>query len=196
MSDSADITRLLNELNQGESGAADKLFPLLYDELHKLAGRYFGRERRDHTLQTTALVHEAYLRLAGQREVEWQSRTHFLAIAALIMRRVLVSYARDHGRVKRHATVKVELDDAMATCEQRSVEMLEIDEALDRLATLDARQARLVELRFFGGLSVEESAEVLQISPATVKRQWNSARAWLAKEIGKGSRAQAGGADA
>lgn len=188
MAEPGDVTRLLGELSHGNQAAMDQLLPLVYDELHTIAARYFGRERRDHTLQPTALVNEAYLRLVDQQQAHWQNRLHFLGVAAIMMRRILVDHARSRQAVKRgQESHKVPLDDAMLVSEQRSVEMIAIDEALDRLAAMDPQQARLVELRFFGGLSVEETAEILRVSPATVKRHWNSARAWLHNEIAKGN---------
>jgi len=188
MGEPGDVTRLLGALSHGNQAAMDQLLPLVYDELHTIAARYFGRERRDHTLQPTALVNEAYLRLVDQQQAHWQNRLHFLGVAAIMMRRILVDHARSRHAVKRgQESHKVPLDDAMLVSEQRSVEMIAIDEALERLAAMDPQQARLVELRFFGGLSVEETAEILRISPATVKRHWNSARAWLHNEITKGN---------
>lgn len=187
MASPGEVTLLLHELSRGNKSALDKLLPLIYAELHAIASRYLHRQRRDHTLQTTALINEAYLRLVGQQRVDWQNRLHFLGVAAIMMRRVLINHARDHHALKRGPLQRIPLDDAMTVCEQRSVEMLAIDEALSRLAMMDAQQARLVELRFFGGLSIEEIAGVLHISPASVKRQWNSARAWLYAEITKGT---------
>jgi RNA polymerase sigma-70 factor (ECF subfamily) len=187
MDEPGQITALLSEAGRGNQAAMDELLPLIYDELHSIAARYFRRERRDHTLQPTALVNEAYLRLVGQQGVTWHSRLHFLGIAAMLMRRILVDHARAHEAVKRgDQRVRTPLDDAMLICEQRSAEMLAIDRALTNLVALDPQQARLVELRFFGGLSVDEIAESLQISSATVKRRWSSARAWLFVEITKG----------
>lgn len=187
MPEAGQITALLSESGRGNQAAMDQLLPLVYGELHSIAARYFRRERRDHTLQPTALVNEAYVRLLGQHEVNWQSRLHFLGVAAILMRRILVDHARSHGRIKRgDERVKAPLDDAMLVCEQRSAEMIAIDAALDRLNALDPQQARIVELRFFGGLSVEEIADSLKISTPTVKRRWSSARAWLHTEITKG----------
>lgn len=194
MQGSDQVTRLLGEIRAGNEGAFNELLPLVYAELHRIAENYFRRERRDHTLQPTALVHEAYLRLAGQQP-DWQSRLQFLAIAATTMRRVLVDHARAHAAVKRgHERDRVPLEELLIITDDRADQMLAIDRALTRLAALEPRQARLVELRFFGGLSVEETAEVLRISTATVKRQWNSARAWLQKEVAShDSRAMASG---
>jgi RNA polymerase sigma factor (TIGR02999 family) len=182
-----EVTRLLDEIGHGKAEAMDKLLPLVYDELRRLASVYFRRERSDHTLQPTALVHEAYLKLVDQRIVRWESRGHFLGVAATLMRRILMDYARGHDAVKRGGLQqRVLLDDGMALTEQRAVEMIALDGALTQLALIDPEQAKIVELRFFGGLSVEETAEVLQLSTATVKRYWNSAKAWLYREIEKG----------
>jgi RNA polymerase sigma factor (TIGR02999 family) len=174
----------------------NQLLPLVYDELHRLARSYFRRERGEHTLQPTALVHEAYIRLVDQR-APMESRGHFLAVAATQMRRILLDYARKHHAARRGgAGQKVLLEDTMAICAQRPVDMIALDAALTKLAALDGSQAQLVELRFFGGLSVEETAEVLGVSPATVKRSWSSARAFLHREITGGSvDARAMGAD-
>lgn len=183
MEGSTEVTRLLGEIRAGNEAALHELLPLVYAELHQIAENYFRRERRDHTLQPTALVHEAYLRLAGQQH-DWQTHMQFLAVAAIAMRRVLVDHARAHAAVKRgREAVRVPFDEQLILRDDRVEETLLIDRALSRLAMLDPTQARLVELRFFGGLSVEETAQVLGISTATVKRQWRSARAWLHKEV-------------
>ncbi len=183
-----EVTRLLGEVRQGHQEAMEQLLPLVYDELRRLAGGYFRRERSDHTLQPTALVHEAYLKLVDQRSVQWENRGHFLGVAATLMRRILLDYARVHRAEKRGGGgQKVMLDEGMAISNMRAVEMISLDQALTKLAALDADQGRIVELRFFGGLSVEETAEVMKISPATVKRYWASAKAWLYREIEKGS---------
>jgi RNA polymerase sigma factor (TIGR02999 family) len=180
------VTRLLGQLRNGNEDAVAQLVPLLYGELRRMAGAYLRIERRNHTLQPTALVHEAYLRLVGQRDVQWQNRQHFFGIAAQVMRRILVDHARGHEAVKRGGAVpKVSLEEAILSSRERSPELLALDEALTRLATLDPQQARIIELRFFGGLTVEETAEVLSISPATVKRDWNMAKAWLTREVRK-----------
>jgi len=196
MSDTGEVTRLLGEIGRGEKEAVNQLLPLVYDELHRLARSYFRRERGEHTLQPTALVHEAYIRLVDQRAA-MESRGHFMAVAATQMRRILLDYARKHHAARRGgAGQKVLLEDSMAIAAQRSVDMIALDTALEKLAALDAGQARLVELRFFGGLSVEETAEVLRVSPATVKRSWSSARAFLHREISGGALdARAMGAD-
>lgn len=181
---SAEVTALLGELAKGNADAGPKLIPLVYDELRRMADRYMRRERSDHTLQTTALVHEAYLKLVDQHSVTWQNRAHFFGVAAQVMRRVLVDHARGHIREKRGGgVVPVSLDEAMVISPERSEEFLELDGALDRLAALDSRQAKIVELRFFGGLTVEETAEILGISPKTVKRDWAVAKAWLHGEL-------------
>ena len=175
-----DVTRLLDDLSAGNQHAFDELLPLIHSELRRRAASYLRRERQNHTLQPTALVNEAFMKLVGQRNVRWQNRAHFFAVASQAMRRILVDHARTHRRVKRGgSSPQVTLDEAMIAEESRSIDLLALDEALDRLAALDERQARVVELRFFGGLSVEESAEVLNISPATIKREWSMAKAWL-----------------
>ncbi len=176
-----DVTILLGQLADGIDGAAaSKLIPLVYNELRRLAGGYMRRERTDHTLQPTALVHEAYLKLVEQRNVNWQGRAHFFAIAAQVMRRILIDHARGHLREKRGAGERpVPLDEALVFAPEQSLELVKLDESLERLAKLDARQSKIVELRFFGGLTVEQTAEVLGISPKTVKRDWSVAKAWL-----------------
>lgn len=186
-----DITLLLAELRAGNSSAESRLLSLVYDELRRLARRYMRGERPDHTLQPTALVHEAYLRLAGQRGVDWQDRAHFFGVAAQLMRRILVDHARARNAEKRGGhEPRIALDDALAFTEEKCAELLALDEALSRLAQRDPRQARVVELRFFGGLSEDEAAEVLGISTRTLKRDWSVARAWLFKEINKGASGQ------
>ena len=182
-----DITRLLREWRGGDGGALERLIPLVHDELHELAGRHLSRERRDHTLQATALVNEAFMKLAGQPGVEWQNRAHFFAIAATIMRRILVDHARGKRRQKRGGgAATVELDDGVIESQRREVDVFDayaLDRALTRLERLDARQARVVELRYFGGMTVEETAEVVGSSVATVYREWAVARAWLYREL-------------
>lgn len=196
MGDTGEVTRLLGELGRGQKDAMNQLLPLVYDELHRLARSYFRRERGEHTLQPTALVHEAYIRLVDQR-APMESRGHFLAVAATQMRRILLDYARRHRAARRGgAGQKVILEDTMAICEQQPLDVIALDAALEKLSTLDPEQARLVELRFFGGLSVEQTADVMGTSPATVKRSWSSARAYLHREITGGSLdARAVGAD-
>jgi RNA polymerase sigma-70 factor, ECF subfamily len=177
---SQDLTLLLIELTKGNKEAESKLIPLVYDELYRLARRHMRRERTDHTLQATALVNEAYLKLVEQRSVHWQSRAHFFAIAAQTMRRILIDHARGHVREKRGGGQKMlALDEALVFSPEQSVEFLRLDQSLHRLAERDPRQSKIVELRFFAGLTVEEAAEVLQVSPKTVKRDWSIAKAWL-----------------
>jgi len=179
-----DVTALLGELTKGNPEAGPKLIPLVYGELRRMAAGYMRRERTGHTLQATALVHEAYLKLLGQHSVDWQNRAHFFAIAAQVMRRVLIDHARSHVRDKRGGGREaVPLDEALVFSPERSMDFLALDSALERLAEVDSRQARIVELRFFGGLTVEETAEVLSISPKTVKRDWSVAKAWLHGEL-------------
>ncbi|MFZ0201524.1 MAG: sigma-70 family RNA polymerase sigma factor [Candidatus Sulfotelmatobacter sp.] len=179
-----DVAALLGELDVGNDKAVAELVVLLYSELRSLASRYLQRERSNHTLQTTALVHEAYLRLADQREVHWKNREQFLGIAAQLMRRILVDYSRGHGAKKRGSGFeKVFLEEAAGVSTGKAEEVVALDEALSRLAEFDPQQAQLVELRFFGGLSVEEAAGVLGVSRTTVKRNWNLAKAWLAREL-------------
>ena len=183
MSESQEVTLLLSALTNGEDGAASKLIPVVYDELRRLAGSYMRKERVDHTLQATALVHEAFLKLVEQRSVNWQSRAHFFGVSAQLMRRILIDHARGHTRQKRGGEQKkVSLDEAFVFSEQAD-ELLAVDESLNLLAKIDPRQARVVELRFFGGLSVEEAAEVLGISPKTIKRDWSIAKAWLYADL-------------
>jgi RNA polymerase sigma-70 factor, ECF subfamily len=162
--------------------------PLVYDELRRLADHYLRQERPDHTLQPTALVHEAYLRLIDQSRVEWQSRAHFLGVAAQLMRRILVDHARRHHALKRGGfRQKLSLDEAVDYSQTRDLDLVVLDDALNALAQFDERQSRMVELRFFGGLTIEETAEALAVSPATVKVDWNMAKAWLRREISRGN---------
>ena len=177
-------TELLRAWSQGDGSALDRLVPLVYEELHRLARRYMRQERPDHTLQTTSLVNEAYLRLIDVNRVEWRNREHFLALAAQMMRRILVEFARNRQRQKRGAgAVHVNLDDVQELPELKEHDLVALSDALNGLATFDARMSQVVELRFFGGLTVEETAEVVGISPATVKREWTMAKAWLAREV-------------
>lgn len=179
-SESTQLTQLLIQASKGNQNAVDALLPHVYRELKKLAGGYMRREREGHTLNATGLVHEAYMKLVDQNQVEWRNRAHFFGIAASIMRRLLVDHARSRHRDKRGGGVeKVELNEAIAAPMDRGFELIAVDGALDRLTQMDPVQGRVVELRFFGGLSVEECAEVMQISPATVKRHWSVAKAWL-----------------
>ena len=178
-----DVTILLTKVTKGNEDAVAQLIPLVYDEMRRLAGRYMRRERTNHTLQATALVHEAYLRLVQQRS-DWRSRAHFFGVAAQVMRRILIDHARGHLRIKHGGQREaIPLEEGMVFPESKSEELLAVDEALDRLAKLDPRQSKIVEMRFFGGLTVEETAEALGISPITVKRDWNLARAWLYGEL-------------
>jgi len=187
-----DVATLLSEIDVGNDKAAAELVVLLYSELHGLASRYLRRERSDHTLQTTALVNEAYLRLAGQREVRWKNREQFLGVAAQLMRRILVDYGRGRGAQKRgKGFEKVFLDEAAGISKGKAADVIALDEALTRLAEFDPQQAHLVELRFFGGLDIEESAAVLGVSRTTLKRNWNVAKAWLARELRKGDQKDA-----
>ncbi len=180
----SDATQILAELNAGRADAAERLLPLVYDEFRAMAARYLRHERGNHTLQPTALVHEAYMKMVDQSRIDWQGRTHFFAVAAQAMRRVLIDHARHHRRQKRGGgRHKIALDEAVALSPQREEEVLALDEALQRLAEIDARQAKVVELRFFGGLTVEEVAKVLGVSKRTVEGDWTMARAWLKREL-------------
>lgn len=178
-----DVTRLLQEWGQGDAIARDRLMTAVYDELRRLAGRYFRAERSDHTLQPTALVNEAYVRLARMKNARWQNRTHFFAAASQIMRHILINYAVARKAAKRGAGCKVTLTDALGESGRRDWDVIAIDHALKKLAAVDQRRARIIELRFFGGLTNEDIAEVLQVSLATVKRDWRLAKAWLQYEL-------------
>jgi RNA polymerase sigma-70 factor, ECF subfamily len=179
------ITAMLREWGGGDRDALEKLMPLVYNELHKQAARYLRRERPNHTLQPTALIHEAYVKLVGQREPNWESRTHFFAIAAQAMRRILIDHARAKHQEKRGGdNITLALDDAaLVITDEQNVDLLALDEALDRLSEIDEHQVRIVELRFFSGLSLEETAEALGISRATVAREWSIAKTWLRREL-------------
>jgi RNA polymerase sigma-70 factor, ECF subfamily len=180
----SEVTVLLRQWAAGHADALDRLVPLIHAELRRLAASYMRRERPDHTLQPTALVNEAFLKLVDQRNVEWQNRAHFFGIAAQAMRRILVDHARTRTAGKRGAgEARLPLDEALAASVMPDEELLALDAALERLAIVDPRQSRVVELRFFGGLTMEEAAEVLQISPATVGREWTLAKAWLYSEL-------------
>lgn len=185
MNQSHEITKLLREWSDGNGNAFDELMPIVYDELHRQAARYLRNERHRHTLQTTALIHDAYVRLVGQTGIQWQSRTQFFAFAAKVMRHILVDRARARHRDKRGGDpVRVPLEEArMIRVEEQDVDLIALDAALDRLAKIDEQQVRLVELRYFSGLSLEETAEALKISRATAARDWNVARAWLHREL-------------
>jgi RNA polymerase sigma factor (TIGR02999 family) len=179
------VTQLLNDWSGGDQSARDKLMPLVYDELHRLAHRYMKRESPGHTLQTSALVNEAFVKLVDQRNVHWQNRAHFFGIAAQMMRRILVDYARSRSTAKRGGgAAQISLDESLIVSNERNAEIVNVHEALERLAEFDARKSQIVELRFFGGLSIEETAEVLGVSPGTVMRDWTLAKAWLHRELG------------
>jgi len=181
---SASITELLIDWSNGDLSAQEDLFPLVEKELHRLAHHYARRLNRGNTLQTTAVINETYLKLVDQNRVQWQNRAHFFAIAATMMRRILLNYLRNKNRLKRGGeAVQVSLSEAMIVSDKKSNEILALEEALCRLAEIDERKSRVVELRFYGGLSVEETAEVLKVSCVTVMRDWNMAKAWLAREI-------------
>ena len=182
----SEVTQLLQQWSDGRQEALDRLLPAIYAELRRLASSYLRRERRDHTLQPTALVHEAFLKLVDQRAVRWQNRAHFFGIAAQAMRRILVDHARAHAADKRGAGGhRVSLDDAQLAGGMPDIDVLALDEVLTRLATLDPEMSRVVELKFFGGLTMEETAEVMQTSPATVGREWRMAKAWLYAELSR-----------
>ena len=182
------VTRLLLDWSDGDERARDEMLPLVYDELRRLAAMYLLRERRDHTLQPTALVHEAYLRLVDQRQVNWKNRAQFVGLAAVMMRRILVNHARDRAAAKRGGDMqKVPLSDADEPGTPQDVDVIVLHEALDQLGAIDPRKSRIVELKFFGGLTTNEIAEVLQLSPATIERDWSFARAWLYDAIGGGA---------
>jgi len=183
-----EITQLLAEWSDGDQSALDELYPLVYDELHKLARRYMSRERKDHTLQTTALINEAYVRLVDQRNVHWTNRSHFFAISAQIMRRILIDHARRHAYAKRGGGARqVSLEEAATVTSNPGSELIRLDEALNSLAERDPRRSRVVELRYFGGLNNEEIAGVLHVSENTVTRDWNMARAWLYQQLTEGA---------
>ena len=180
----AEVTELLRRWSSGDVAARESLVPLVYDELRRLARYYLASQRSDHTLQSTAIVHEAYLRLAGRDNVHWENRRHFFAVAAQLMRRILVDHARKRNAAKRGgAQLTLLVDEAVEPSSQRELDLVALDDALKALAELDERQSRIVELRFFGGLSIEDTSRLLEISPATVKREWSTARAWLYEEI-------------
>ena len=185
MQSSDGITKLLIDWSQGDQAALEKLMPLVYDELRRLASNYLRRERAGHTLQPTALVNEAYLKLVDQRHARWQNRAHFFGISAQLMRRILVDHARQHQAAKRGGSQqqRLSITSAERVVKQPEIDLLALNEALDELALIDPQQAQIVELKFFGGLSIEETAEVLGISHATVERDWQVARAWLRRQL-------------
>jgi len=178
------VTQLLISWRNGDTAALDQLMPIVYEELRRLAKRYMGRERRDHTLETSALVNEAYLRLADQSTANWQNRAHFFAVAAQVMRNILIDHARSHHYEKRGGGAqKVSLDDALILTEERAAELVALDDALTSLAAVDPRKSKIIELRFFGGMNIDETAEVVGLSPTTVQREWRAAKAWLHRFI-------------
>ena len=178
------ITELLRDWRNGDKAAREKLLPIVYDELKRLAASFFRRERLNHTLQPTALVHEAYIHLVDQSHVGWENRAHFFGAAAQLMRRILIDHARSRNAAKRGGgAIRVTLADDVAISEQRELDLIALDAALEELTALDEKQSKIVEMRFFAGLSIEETAEVLDISPATVKREWNTAKAWLYRRM-------------
>lgn len=179
-----EVTQLLLDWSNGNQAALDRLTPLVYDELHRLAHQHMSRERGSHTLQTSALVNEVYLRIVDQRNVHWQNRSHFFSIASRLMRRILVDHARAHHYAKRGGgAARLSLDEAALVAEERGQELIALDEALTSLAAIDQRKCQVVEMRFFGGMSVEEAAEALGVSKITVKRDWSTAKAWLQREM-------------
>jgi RNA polymerase sigma factor (TIGR02999 family) len=180
------VTQLLIAWSNGDQSAFDQLMPLVDEELRRLAHRYMSRERAGHTLQTTALINEAFLHLVNRKNLQWENRAHFFGLAAQVMRTILVDHARSHASAKRGGgTRNLELDEALVVSQQKAAEVVALDEALKQLAAIDPRQSRIVELRFFGGLTVEEAAEVLQVSAVTIKREWSTAKAWLYHELAK-----------
>lgn len=186
---SREVTGLLQAWGRGDEQALQKLMPLVYEQLHAAARRHMVRERPGHTLQTTALIHETYLRLVDVRQVNWQNRAHFLAICAQLMRRILIDFARSRNYQKRGgAAPRVSFDEGLAVTAQPDVNLVAVDDALQRLAQIDERKARVVELRFFGGLGVKETAEVMKVSPETVMRDWKMAKVWLLRELRGGVR--------
>jgi RNA polymerase sigma-70 factor, ECF subfamily len=181
-----EITRLLNAWSEGDQSALERLMPFVYEELRRLAHRYMNRERVGHTLQTTALVNEAYVRLVDMPNVRWQSRSHFFAISARLMRRILVDFARSRQYLKRGGkTLHVQLDEATLVATEKGPDLIALDDALTALATVDERKSKVVEMRFFGGMTVEETAEVLGISPETVMRDWKTAKVWLLRQLSR-----------
>ncbi|MEE9296017.1 MAG: sigma-70 family RNA polymerase sigma factor [Phycisphaerae bacterium] len=184
---SEEVTQVLADLTRGDTGSAARLLPLVYEELRRLADQYLRDERPDHTLQGTALVHEAFLRLVDQKDAKWQNRAHFYRVAAMAMRRILVNHARDRQRIKRGGgRRKFSLDDIDTQAEAQSPDLIALDEALTKLSLLDHRKAQLVELRYFAGFTIEESARILEISPAQLKREWTLAKTWLLRELRRG----------
>jgi RNA polymerase sigma factor (TIGR02999 family) len=184
MASPRDVTALLGDWSRGNGSALNQLLPVVYGELRNVAARQLRRERADHTLQPTALIHEVYIRLVDQRRVDWQNRAHFFGVAAQVMRRILVDHARRHGASKRGEGVPcVSIDEAKGVAASNAMPILALDHALERLEEVDSELARIVELRGFGGLTIEETAHVLSVSPSTVKRDWRTAKAWLTREL-------------
>ncbi|MGA3074599.1 MAG: sigma-70 family RNA polymerase sigma factor [Bryobacteraceae bacterium] len=183
----SDISKLLHAWSEGDQNALERLTPVVYDELHRLARRYMRRERPGHSLQTTALVNEAYMRLLDYKRIEWQDRAHFFAISARLMRRILVEHARRHNLKRGGGVQHVSLEEAAVMGGGRAADLVALDDAMNALARLDPRKVQVVEMRFFGGLSVEETAEVLKVSPITVMRDWSTAKAWLYRELSGGT---------
>lgn len=192
VSGSRDVTGLLQAWGEGDEAALQKLMPLVYEQLHAAARRYMAGERPGHTLQTTALIHETYLRLVDVRRVKWQNRAHFLAVCAQLMRRILIDFARSRHYEKRGAAAAhVNFDEALLVTAQPDVNLVALDDALNRLAEVDERKSKVVELRFFGGLNIKEAAEVMKVSPETVMRDWRFAKVWLLRELRGGARREA-----
>lgn len=183
----SDISKLLRAWTDGDQNALEVLTPIVYAELHRLARRYMSREQSGHSLQTTALVNEAYMRLVDCGRMQWQNRAHFFAVSAKLMRRILVEHARRHNVKRGGGLLHISLDEAPEVAEARTTDLVALDDAMDALARLDPRKVQVVEMRFFGGLSVEETAEVLKVSPVTVMRDWSTARAWLHRELNAGA---------
>jgi len=178
-----EVCELLHAWSAGDTSALERLTPIVYEELHRLARRYMRGERPGHSLQTTALVNEAYLRLVGYERMQWQNRAHFFAVSAQVMRRILVEHARRHNLKRGGGVLHVSLDEAAVVAGNRAADLVTLDDAMNTLAQIDPRKAQVVEMRFFGGLSVDETADVLKVSPATVMRDWNTAKAWLYREL-------------
>ncbi len=180
-----EVTELLQKWSAGDRTALEELTPVIYAELHRIAGSYMNRERENHTLQTSALVNEAYIRLIDWKSAKWENRAHFFGVSAQLMRRILVDFARKRPKVNEEIARHVSLEEAFTVTAEKDADLVALDEALNELATFDARKAKIVELKFFGGLSVEETAEVLKISGVTVMREWSKAKAWLYRELNK-----------
>jgi RNA polymerase sigma-70 factor (ECF subfamily) len=186
MTENQDVTELLKKWSGGDAAALEELTPLIYAELHRIAKRYMSRERDGHTLQTSALVNEAYVRLIDWKTAKWENRAHFFGVSAQLMRRILVDFARSRPKAKDGEAIHVSLEDAFTVTSEKDADLVALDEALNELAHFDERKAKIVELKFFGGLSVEETAEVLKISGVTVMREWSKAKAWLYRELSHG----------